>query len=439
VKTTLDIQRLVGGKELPALLDQALVSGANFATNVILARSLGIHDYGVFALAWSAVLFASSLQWAFIISPLMSVGPKQAEQQRPSYLGAVLLQEVSFSLICATALYAALMLACVWLPGWHTKALALPLAFTTLAYLLQDFIRRYFFSVRRSGAALASDALSYLSQIPIIIALIEFRHASVTAVLWVIGATSLASLLVGCEWLEPFSFSLSSIREVSLRHWKLSRWLAPSAFMQWSSANLFSMAAPLYYGAAAAGILRASQNIVGVAHIWFLGLDNVVPAEAARRLHQNGVSGSISYVRQIIFRWGVITLVFLTLVALFPSLSLGLLYGSKYVAYGGVLRLYAVLYFIVFFNGPLRAALQALEHTAPIFWSYSAMTLFSLACAGPLAKHLGLEGVLLGMIAIQVLFQAILGSSLLAQVRFLHRREHASCRGDQPALEPGAI
>src|SRR5437879_5905535 len=94
-------------------------------------------------------------------------------------------------------------------------------------------------------------------------------------------------------WLSPvFSgvgcLQFRSLREVFVRHWKISRWLAPSAFMQWSSGNLFAMAAPIYYGAAAAGILRAAQNIVGVAHIWFLGLDNVVPAEAARRMHSKG-------------------------------------------------------------------------------------------------------------------------------------------------------
>jgi O-antigen/teichoic acid export membrane protein len=86
------IFRLSGVKELSALCDQALVSGANFATNVILARVLGIREYGVYALSWMAVLFVASLQWAFIVSPMMSVGPKQEKYDRPYYYGAVLFQ-----------------------------------------------------------------------------------------------------------------------------------------------------------------------------------------------------------------------------------------------------------------------------------------------------------------------------------------------------------
>src|SRR6202044_1937471 len=98
------ILRLSGGKELSALFDQALVSGANFATNVILARSLGIREYGVFALSWMAVLFVSSLQWAFIVSPMMSVGPKQEEHERPFYYGAVFFQEIAFATLSVAGL-----------------------------------------------------------------------------------------------------------------------------------------------------------------------------------------------------------------------------------------------------------------------------------------------------------------------------------------------
>jgi O-antigen/teichoic acid export membrane protein len=215
------------------------------------------------------------------------------------------------------------------------------------------------------------------------------------------------------------------LREIFVRHWKISRWLAPSAFMQWSSGNLFQMAAPIYYGAAAAGILRAAQNIVGVAHIWFLGLDNVVPAEAARRMHSKGADAAFDYIKQIIWRWGSITLLFVAVVAVRPALWLKLVYGAKYAGYGHVLQLYALMYFLVFFAGPLRAGLQALEYTAPIFWSYLAMTGFSILFAGPFAKHLGLTGVMLGMIAINILSQGVVGIALVLRVRRI-RRKHLS-------------
>ncbi|MBV8436726.1 MAG: lipopolysaccharide biosynthesis protein [Silvibacterium sp.] len=412
--------RISGGREMSALVDQAIVSGANFITNVILARSLGPRDFGVFALAWMAVLFANSLQFAFVITPMMSVGPKQEPADRPLYYAAVLVQEIIFALICSLAVLLAVRLSAQHFPRWDVHGLGIPLSIATLAYLLQDFVRRYLFSTRRSKLALASDAVSYLTQLPIILWMAPRAHFTSQAALWVIALTSLAGFVVGCYWFEPIRLQFRALRAIFLRHWKISRWLAPSAFMQWSSGNLFVMAAPFYYGAAAAGILRASQNIVGVAHIWFLGLDNVVPAEAARRMHSKGLDASFDYIKQILWRWGLITLFFLALVALFPSLWLKI-YGAKYEAYGYILRLYALFYFVVFFAGPLRAGLQALEYTAPLFWSYLAMTGFSILFAGPFAKHLGLTGVMLGMTAAQILFQTIVGAGLVLRVRRMRR------------------
>jgi O-antigen/teichoic acid export membrane protein len=415
------ILRLSGGKELSALCDQALVSGANFATNVILARALGIREYGVFALSWMAVLFVSSLQWAFIVSPMMSVGPKQEEHDRPSYYGAVLIQEIAFAALSVAGLLIALRLSVLHFPQWNVQSLGLPLSFAAFSYLLQDFVRRYFFSTGQSKFALLSDAISYLTQIPIILVLSHRPNFSSARALWIIGATSLVSFLAGWVWFESVKFRAATLREVAVRHWKISRWLAPSAFMQWSSGNLFIVAAPVYYGASAAAVLRAAQNIVGVAHIWFLGLENVVPAEAARRMHNKGLDATFDYIKQIIVRWGLITVGFVSLVSLRPDFWLQLVYGPKYAGYGHILQLYALLYLMYFFAGPFRAGLQALEYTAPIFWSYSIMTIFSLAFAGPLTRLLGLNGAMLGMIVTQFMGQCVVGISLLLKVRKMRR------------------
>jgi O-antigen/teichoic acid export membrane protein len=99
--------------------------------------------------------------------------------------------------------------------------------------------------------------------------------------------------------------------------------------------------------------------------------------------------------------------------AVAPGFWLRLFYGPEMAQYGYILRLYALLYLIFFVGGPLRAGLQALEYTVPIFWSYLAMTSFAFAFAFPMAKWLGLTGTMLGLLGTQVLFQSIVGVSLL--------------------------
>jgi O-antigen/teichoic acid export membrane protein len=73
----------------------------------------------------------------------------------------------------------------------------------------------------------------------------------------------------------------------------------------------------------------------------------------------------------------------------------------------------------------LRAGLQALEYTAPIFWAYPAMIAFSVALAGPFVLRLGLNGVLLGMCAVQLIFQSVIGLAFWLRVRQIRRRSES--------------
>ena len=413
--------RMLPKREIWALTDQSIVSGTNFLTNVMLARFIGIREFGIFALAWMAVQFANSLQTALIVSPMTSIGPKQEEKDRPSYFGVVVLHELILVSLCFVLVFGAVKAGSNFF--WHSdlQALALPLAVSAFAYQMQDFLRRYFFATRQSRRALADDALSYLTQLPLILLLHATGRLNSVTALWVMAATSLMGLVPGWLWMEPLEFNRERIRTVSLRHWKISRWLGASSLMQWTSGNLFLLAAPVYYGAAAAGVLRASQNLMGATHLWFQGLDNVVPAETARRLREGGLPSMLAYTRSVLVKWGGLTLLFAIVMAIAPGFWLKLLYGSQMVQYGYVLRLYALLYVIIFLGVPLRAALQAIEYTVPIFWSYLAMTALAFVFAVPMAKWLGLSGSLVGLLGAQILFQGIVAVALLRKSRHMTR------------------
>lgn len=415
------LKKVGGGTTLAALFDQGLVSGANFLTNVLLARAFGVREYGVFALAWIAVLFANSLQYALVVTPMMSVGPKQDEDDRPSYYGAVLVQQLSFACIAALGMFIGIRYSSYLFPDWKVAGLALPVCGATFAYLLQEFLRRYFFCTRQNKRALISDIVSYLTQVPIIFWICSRHLATLSNALWIISATSLAGFLACVQWFEPVILQWSAFKTVSLRHWRISRWLAPTAFLQWGAGNLFLLSAPVFYGAAASGALRAANNIIGVAHIWFLGLDNVVPAEAARRFRYSGPIGLTHYVREVFLRWGGVTLAFAAIIAAFPDFWLRITYGGKYSPDGDVLRLYALLYLIIFTLGPLRAGLQALEYTAPVLYSYPVLIVFSVTLAGPFARGFGLNGVLFGMCCVQFIMAAFMGTALYLRLSKLRK------------------
>lgn len=413
------------GREIWALTDQAVVSATNFLTNVMLARFMGLREFGIFVLAWMSVQFVNSLQTALIVSPMMSIGPKQEEKDRSSYFGAVVFQELVLVSCCFVFVLLALRTSSIFFRHADLQHLALPLAVAAFAYQMQDFVRRYFFSVRKSQSAFANDALSYLPQLPILFLLHRAGHLDSAMALWVMAGTSIVGMAAGWFWVERIEFHWNCIKAVSIRHWKVSRWLTGSTLMTWTSSNLFVIAAPVYYGASAAGVLKASQNLMGVANIWFLGLDNIVPVETARHLHEGGVRSMLAYIRSILVKWGGLTLAFAIIMAVAPGFWLRLAYGPEMVQYGYVLRLYALLYVITFMGGPLRAGLQALEFTVPIFWSYLVMTALAFSFAVPMARWLGVSGALVGLLGAQVFFQSVVGLSLLLKSRSIARQNVA--------------
>jgi O-antigen/teichoic acid export membrane protein len=129
----------------------------------------------------------------------------------------------------------------------------------------------------------------------------------------------------------------------------------------------------------------------------------------------------LAYTRSILLKWGGVTLLFAIVMGAAPGFWLRLMYGPEMVQYGYILRLYALLYVFIFVGGPLRAGLQALEFTAPILWSYLAMTAFAITFAVPMAKWLGLSGTMAGLLGTQILFQGIVGFFLLRRSRRIAR------------------
>jgi O-antigen/teichoic acid export membrane protein len=393
-----------------------MVSGVNFITGILLARYLGLSEFGVFTLVWMAVLFASSLQFAFISAPMMSIGPKQATDEAPGYYGAVLSQQVVFAVLSFVFLYVGVKVSGYFFPDWQVQHLALPLASVAFAFQMQDFIRRYFFTNNRGRAAFVNDAISYLGQLGLLIWFFRTARMDSATVLWIIAGTSLVAVLAGIFSLEHMRWDRAILGSVARRHWHFSKWLTGSALMQWTSGNFFIVAAGGVLGASAVGALKAAQNVMGVTHILFQGLENIVPVKAGNYYHQGGSKALVLYLRKVAWAGGLATSAIAAFAVLFPEFLLNLFYGDEFAPYANLLRWYAAVYLVIFIGLPLRSGLRAIEHTRPVFTGYLLTTVFALVVFYPLVHGLGLLGVMIGLLAMQLIMQAVLWISLRKQL-----------------------
>lgn len=399
-----------------ALVDQGMVSGANFLTTILIARHLGIEEFGRFTLAWLVVLFTTSLQMAVIVSPMMSIGPKQKQEDAAVYFGALFFQLLIFTALTFLLIFSGVHLVAEIRPQWDLRVLAVPLATTAVLFQIRDFFRRYFFTRKRPAIAFAGDAVGYLGLLLFLFLLLPVFSFDSAAVLWLICGASGAAVLTGAPFLGCVVLKTGALYGICRRHWHFAKWMGASVLFQWMATNLFLVATGGLLGAAAVGALRAAETLIGVNRIFFQGLENVVPPHAAERLQASGLHAFQAYLRRVAWLGGGATAAVGGLAALAPEFWLTLFFGESYAEYGELLYWYAVIYVIMFAGLPIRAGLRALEHTRPIFLATGVSATFTVVLAAPLINALGILGAATGLLGANLLLVSVLAWGLRREI-----------------------
>src|SRR3569833_3082839 len=127
------------------LADQALVSAMNFLTTALLARILGIHNFGIFSVLYIVLQFANCLQLSLIVSPMLTLGPQlRGEQARTKFLRGMAGYQLLFSLSCSVLTGLVLLAQRFKLMRTGIGAdVFLAFAVTIFCFLVQDWLRRY--------------------------------------------------------------------------------------------------------------------------------------------------------------------------------------------------------------------------------------------------------------------------------------------------------
>jgi O-antigen/teichoic acid export membrane protein len=402
-----------------ALADQAVVSGVNFLTAILIARQLGADAFGQFTLAWMAVLFLNGLQVALIISPMMSIGPKQSQDVRSGYFGEVVTQQILFAGLSFVVLLAGVSIGASWMPEWHVEGLALPLAAANLTFQLQEFIRRFLFSVGRPAAAVVNDVVRYGTQLALLGALLGNVAHDTADTLWIITASAVLAILAGIPLLVWPSLDVSRVVATTRRHWDFSKWLFASSLLSWTSGNLFMILAGFFLGAAAVGALRAAQNLMGVVGILLQGLQNVIPIRAAHHFANGGVASLIDYLRSSAILIGLAVTAVALVASSAPEYWLSLAYADQFAGYGGLLVWYSFIYIVIALELPISTGLRAVEQTRPVFHAYIAGTVFTLIAIVPLVKLFGLTGIMVGLLTTWIIQNVVMASGFGVSLRTL--------------------
>ena len=382
--------------------DQAMVSGSNFILGILLVRSLGLQEYGVYALLWMGVLFALGINHAFISKPLLSIAPQIEAGERKEYFSGLHTIQLFVSVLFLLMGLGFYFFAELFFEP--ETATLLPLTSGIIfCQLLHDYYRKINFVENKILRAVLLDAVLYLGQLLAVCGLIFMEKIGLREVLTCIFSANLLSVILG-SWNIGITLSNTPyLKKLLIRHFHFSKWLLGTSVLQWLSGNYFIIVGASILGTTAIGAVRMVQNIMGLCHVMFLAMENIVPIEAARQYHLDGESALSKYLISITWKLGLGFSVVLAGLAFFAPQILELLYGPESVQHAYIVLAYVALYVFVFLGHPFRFFMRTVEKTQSIFIAYILGTIFSLLSANFLLTKYGMNGLLFGLLFTQII------------------------------------
>jgi O-antigen/teichoic acid export membrane protein len=419
----LSFSDLLRRRRYQTVADQLVVSGSNFATGIILVRGMGLEQFGVFTVAYAFVLLANSIQLSFISSPMITLSGLYTDNgARMSYLRGMYGVQVRF---CTAAVIATAVLAVGFLlfkPGFgsmsQVPAFLLCLAF----YLMQDWLRRYYFAVNQSLHSVWNDIVSYLGQTAVLLVLMVLHRLSVNTAFLAIAITSAVAFATGAV-IERLRWSGEELREAWARSRGISRDLAIANQLQWFVYQGAMLIGAGVLGSEAAGSVRATQNVVGPVNVAYQAMENIVPLKASEEMRRNGIVG----VSRFLLHFGAkgfiaLAVVFLG-ISVFSREFLTFFYGHKVAIYAGILNL-QMLYFLLLW--PLRQfsyLFRTIGETSAILTSSLAAAITSVVLIYPCIRSFQAMGIMVAAVGGQI---ANLGFMFLAWHRFRSKEKEKS-------------
>lgn len=383
-----------------AIGDQVIVSGTNFITGIIITRSIGIENYGRFALYWMIFLFLQGLCNAFIGLPAQVISNQTENKatylENNNKLGSLLLLCFFILLYPAFFFYNNYADASFGYGYW-----LFPLVI--ILFLKQEMNRKYFYAMQSLKRVLIIDSCTYLLQLPALLISIYFFEISLNTILLILTTFGLlgqfAFYILKPNNKLPFSFKNLPIRT----NWNYGKHLISTTVLQWFSGNILLISAGSIIGIAAVGVIRVIQNIMGVLHVLFLTLENVVPVKASILLNNHSKKHMFTYFKKVSIVTGIVYGIILLALNLFGKSLLSYLYGAEYEKHEHLLNLFIWLYIFIFIGTIAQLIIKTLKLNHSIFYAYVLTVIAALIISKPLLDAYALPGVVIGFGILQLI------------------------------------
>jgi O-antigen/teichoic acid export membrane protein len=389
--------KVIQNEKVLFLAEQSIFSGITLVTSFVLAKLVGVRDFGLFAGVVLVAYMGLSVSYATIIQPLQTNSSKYGEDG--SYKTFNIL-----ALLALTGLVSVVTLAAIPVLTHYygvSNHLILAGGLYCIVFMGFDFFRKWFMTTGKTGYLLLTTLLLGISHIVAFVSIyfLSPNPASVTLIMAIAFLPSLAvqAMLYGLK----IQFTKESIQDMARENILQARWLLPASVIQWWSGNFFIMTAGMFLGSAVLGMFRLVQSVFGIFNLLLQAYENYLTPKAARQ-YLNDPEGSVHTIRTesvrllgglmvllIIMAWG--TYYFLRND---PQSSDGFIQTMLGMT---------LLYVVIILNYPVRILIRITGQNHLFFQGGVLSLVFSLLVFRYFIVHWGITGALAGLIGSQLL------------------------------------
>jgi O-antigen/teichoic acid export membrane protein len=409
-----------------SVADLGLASAANFGINILMARGLPEREYGAFSVTYAMLLFASGFQTSYILEPMSVLGPSRSSGALKHYRESVFW----LNLILTIALSAFLAL-------WASFARHGTLGPTLLSCAVSGpfimgfwFLRRvYYLDSNASAAALSSlvygIALTFLA-----LFLRATNHLSTPSAITALGIASLvASIHSYRRYFRKAGWCHRTIAESAREHWHYGKWPVAASVLSLGSSNLQTFLVAFTSGLAAAGVLRAMQNLVMPAQQVVSALGILMLPVLSRDIGAGKTGPAHRKAAMYLTIVVALTSVYAVSLLCFRGPLETMFYGGKFQQYAWLLPLNGLIPVLIALTSGFSVLLRANRKPQHLLASACAGCAVGFATALPLSRLWGVWGAI-----VSVLLANLAIAITTAYYYFAHRRKFAL--GELRTLSP---
>jgi O-antigen/teichoic acid export membrane protein len=400
-----------------AVLDQIVLSAANFLMGFLLIRRTSDSDYALFVLVQSALTLVLSVQWAWLIAPLTVAAQQKSEERRREMVGAangsqsrVLARTVPVLMVIPGAMYAfearsplvCSIVAIGILAGWSA--------------LRRDYVRSVLMMYRRSNAMFSAD-LCYVAVLAV--GTCFAVYASTSPATWTVITLAVAGWCGAAVAFGQFSKAPGWVTADAAPVWREIRsigiWSVIGAIIYWLFTQSYNYVLATRFDLSAVADVNSSRLLLMPVNVLTVGVISMLMPTAASWLAEVGLNKLLRRLLVFLVAIALLDAMYFACVWVFRDwLTLDLL--RKAIAdRDRLLLLWAAVVLIGLIRDVLQCALFALARQKSLAWLIGISAVAALSTMWWGLGRWGPSAALIGQVAGE-------GVNVVGLIALLYRR-----------------